>query len=329
MKSISLLGLFCAVLLGAAPTQAQLVVNGYTNHNIHGWDVLVNDEAQANHAVGTNAAIAYLTDRLYIIVGLSLRSEVIDSLRVIPIFMEWDKRDNGAAEYHSSLDWLLQNGYVPEKAKAVEISNMTNFVNWSQQNQPWMVMHELAHGYHDRIFGFGDATIYNAFLNAQSRQLYQSVLYNPGGGAPSYHRTDVYAMVNHMEYFAEITEAYLGRNDFYPFVRAELESHDVIGFALTSSIWLQSGATGVESALPDESDLHPMYPNPTTGLVWVDGLGPRVSLQVTDVLGRKVLDVSGGSVQRGIDLSDQPAGLYLIRYNSKTGIKTRKVLKSY
>ncbi len=56
----------CAALAGAAPAHAQLVVNGYTNHQIHGWDVLVNDDAQSNHSVGTNRAVAYLTDRLYL-----------------------------------------------------------------------------------------------------------------------------------------------------------------------------------------------------------------------------------------------------------------------
>ena len=35
-----------------------------------------------------------------------------------------------------------------------------------------------------------------------------------------------YGLTNHKEYFAESTEAYLGVNDFYPFVRAELQEHD-------------------------------------------------------------------------------------------------------
>ncbi len=31
-----------------------------------------------------------------------------------------------------------------------------------------------------------------------------------------------------LEYFAEGTEAYFYRNDFYPFVRAELKDHDPV-----------------------------------------------------------------------------------------------------
>ena len=39
------------------------------------------------------------------------------------------------------------------------------------------------------------------------------------------------------EYFAESTEAYLGVNDFYPFVRAELNRHDPRMYRLLRKIW--------------------------------------------------------------------------------------------
>ena len=40
-----------------------------------------------------------------------------------------------------------------------------------------------------------------------------------------------------MEYFAEGTEAYFARNDFYPFVRAELKEHDPVLHDLLEEIW--------------------------------------------------------------------------------------------
>ena len=46
-----------------------------------------------------------------------------------------------------------------------------------------------------------------------------------------------YAANNHMEYFAEGTEAYFYRNDFYPFVRAELKEHDPVLHDLLEDIW--------------------------------------------------------------------------------------------
>jgi dipeptidyl-peptidase-4 len=44
-------------------------------------------------------------------------------------------------------------------------------------------------------------------------------------------------MTNHKEYFAEGTEAFFNRNDFYPFVQAELKEHDPRLHALLEEIW--------------------------------------------------------------------------------------------
>ena len=42
---------------------------------------------------------------------------------------------------------------------------------------------------------------------------------------------------NQMEYFAELSEAYFYRNDFYPFLNAELKQHDPVGYALMVELW--------------------------------------------------------------------------------------------
>lgn len=44
-------------------------------------------------------------------------------------------------------------------------------------------------------------------------------------------------MTDPMEYFAETTEAFFSRNDFFPFTREELQSHDPAMFALLSKLW--------------------------------------------------------------------------------------------
>ena len=46
-----------------------------------------------------------------------------------------------------------------------------------------------------------------------------------------------YALTNHKEFFAEMTEAYFGVNDFFPFVRAELRRHDEATFLMLQEIW--------------------------------------------------------------------------------------------
>lgn len=46
-----------------------------------------------------------------------------------------------------------------------------------------------------------------------------------------------YALTNELEYFAELSEAYLGRNDFYPYNRKQLEKYDSVGYGVMKTIW--------------------------------------------------------------------------------------------
>lgn len=50
-------------------------------------------------------------------------------------------------------------------------------------------------------------------------------------------RKEAYALTNELEYFAELSEAYLGRNDFYPYVRKDLEKYDPKGYELMKNTW--------------------------------------------------------------------------------------------
>ena len=44
-------------------------------------------------------------------------------------------------------------------------------------------------------------------------------------------------MTNPMEYFAESTEAFFSRNDFFPFTRDELKQHDPEMEQLLVKLW--------------------------------------------------------------------------------------------
>jgi Mlc titration factor MtfA (ptsG expression regulator) len=134
------------------------------------------------------------------------------------------------AEYHPSKQWLAEHGYNPDKARCVEIGNAKRFIEWSR-TQPSMVLHELAHAYHDQVLGFRDAPIREAFKKAKESGRYESVKRNNG-------RTErAYALSDPQEYFAEATEAFFGTNDFFPFVRAELKEHDPELFAILENVW--------------------------------------------------------------------------------------------
>jgi dipeptidyl-peptidase-4 len=57
-----------------------------------------------------------------------------------------------------------------------------------------------------------------------------------GSGRPNTQEKS-YAMTNPMEYFAEATEAFFSRNDFFPFDRAELKQHDPELVQLLTKLW--------------------------------------------------------------------------------------------
>ena len=121
--------------------------------------------------------------------------------------------------------------YNPDKRRSVEICNTKNFVGWIKLNQPYMVLRELSHGYHEIMFGFEDPYIKACYKKAVLSRDYEKVAHNLGGTRKHY------ALTNQQEYFAEATEAYFGRNDFQPFTHDELKEFDPVGFALLEKVW--------------------------------------------------------------------------------------------
>lgn len=144
-----------------------------------------------------------------------------------------DYTTDGAACYHDSMDWLLGNGYIKEKHRSVEINNMKHYVEWTAANQPLMVLHEFAHLFHYCSYR-GSQLILSAYENAVNTKIYESVDYFDGKNIT---KQRAYALNNEMEYFSEMTEAWFGRNDYYPFTRADLETHDPKGYELMQTVW--------------------------------------------------------------------------------------------
>jgi hypothetical protein len=96
---------------------------------------------------------------------------------------------------------------------------------------PWVVLHELAHAYHDQVLGFEEPRVKKIWEKFRDSGKYNSVLNSPGN------RREHYGLKNQMEFFAEMTESYFGSNDFYPFVTGELKDTEPEIFALMEEIW--------------------------------------------------------------------------------------------
>lgn len=149
----------------------------------------------------------------------------------IPIWIEYKKLNDGAVWYHPNKNWLLENGYTAEMEKSVEIKNIENFINWQVKDQPYILLHELAHAFHDFLPESQKVLITNCFKEAVASRKYESVPYIHGGNLKHY------ALTNESEFFAEMSEAYFGKNDYFPFNRADLKRYDLNTFNCIQKIW--------------------------------------------------------------------------------------------
>jgi len=141
------------------------------------------------------------------------------------------------AEYHPGSGWLRDHGRDPALAKGVEFTNVRNF-EAETRRMPNFTLHELAHAYHDRVLarGFDNPEVKAAYERAKAGGGYDKVARSFGNGRPNTFER-AYAMTNPMEYFAETTEAFFSRNDFFPFNRKELKKHDPEMERLLARLW--------------------------------------------------------------------------------------------
>ena len=194
---------------------------------IEGWPVLVHKKVLAKTDLWERT-LRQLRVQFYNITRM-VPATAVERLRKIRIWVE----ENPGVRcmcYHPSRRWLEGHDFNPEKAASVELGNPETFCDWTR-HQPWMVLHELAHGYHHQVIGYDHPGVRAAYEKAKKAGLYESVLYLGGN------KKKAYAMNNDQEYFAELTEAWFGTNDFYPFVRAEILVHDPEMAKVLKEVW--------------------------------------------------------------------------------------------
>jgi len=200
---------------------------------MHGWTLHINESLFAEEANALEQALPLLAGQLERTVA-AVPPRALEQLRQVPIWINpppTGKRPS--AEYHPNADWLRKNRRDPTMAKAVELTNVANFP-FENRRMPSLMLHELAHAYHDRVLGFDHPDIVAAYDRAQAAGDYDRVQRFNGRKIVS---DKAYAMTNHKEYFAESTEAFFGRNDFFPFDRIELQTHDPNMYELLSEVW--------------------------------------------------------------------------------------------
>lgn len=200
--------------------------------DIEGWKVHVDPALlDGEHREVGSRALAMLANHLQRI-KILVPSGPLEKMQRLEFWIEQSHPTLKSKQYHPSRDWLVGNGHDPRLEKKVHIPQARDILSREQMlKHPAVILHELAHAYHDQVLGFDHPEIVAAFARAQIAGNYQVVLDHKGG------KVRHYALSNHKEYLAEGTEAYFYRNDFYPFVRAELKEHDPTLHDLLDKIW--------------------------------------------------------------------------------------------
>lgn len=230
--SFPFVSILALALQGGAdePRTAVEPTSRYKPRTIEGWTVLVHPKL-LDDAELAGATLDLLKFQLFQITRV-VPAPALAKIRRVRIWVEVEEPHTPCMAYHPSADWLREHGMNPDKARCVELANARTFLEWTK-HQPWMVLHELAHAYHDQFLDGGHAhkELRDAQARAVAAGLYGEVLYYNG------QTRSHYAATNAMEYFAEASEAYFGTNDFYPFVRAELRTYDPATLDLVRRLW--------------------------------------------------------------------------------------------
>lgn len=227
---MKLLSLFiCPFLLNLSFLTAN---DSVIKKNIEGWNIHVDSSLiSGKHKELGEKVLESLKHRLYQIKTV-MRKDRIKELQTIEIRLEYQNSKLNGMQYHPSRRWLLKNGHDPALEKKVHIPVAKRLVDKGQIfKHPWVILHELAHGYHHQILSFDDKRIIEAYERALKNDTFKNVLNH------NCRHTNHYANSDHKEFFAEFTETYFGMNDFYPFVHAELKKADPKTFKLMQDIW--------------------------------------------------------------------------------------------
>ncbi len=204
---------------------------------VRGWRVQVSRGLLEADGQGTEQALALL-DRQLAEIERVVPAAAVARLREVPLYFSPEYPGvSPRAEYHPDAGWLREHGRDPGLARAVEFTNVRIFAAETAR-MPNFALHELAHAYHHRVLadGFDNAEVAAAHARAVAAGSYDRVDRWNGRGRPATAER-AYALATPQEFFAETSEAFFSRNDYFPFTHADLRRHDPETCRLLARLW--------------------------------------------------------------------------------------------
>ena len=160
--------------------------------------------------------------------------------------------------FHPSVKWLVRHKMHQDKAGCVELYNIAQYVNVDRKlwGPGGIFIHEMSHAYHYKCLpgGYRNQEIQACYEAAMKEGLYDCVEFHcakeHGGGDRERSKARAYACDNCMEYWAELSTAFLGGtsswrkqtkqeeyNKWYPFNRLQIKQHDPRAYELLQRLW--------------------------------------------------------------------------------------------
>ena len=184
----------------------------------------------------TRAALLYDIDQIARVApAAALKSLAGTRVAIDPEtpWLPWSDQPGRGAVTHLSAGWLRSHGVDGDREGVIELYDAPDYL-MSRAEQPLMLLHELTHVLFRVAPREQLARIEAAFATATREKKYQSVPYVL---ADVTERRPAYARASAVEYAAELSEALFGRNDFFPYVAADLVAHDPEGCAAVAALW--------------------------------------------------------------------------------------------
>lgn len=124
-------------------------------------------------------------------IAILMPEKQLTDLRRMEIWIEREHPEFSSMQYRPGADWLIERGYDPRLAKKVHITRASELLSRDQMlKHPAVILHELAHAYHDQVLGFDEPGALAAYSEAMKAGTYEKVLLFNGEIVKHYATTD-------------------------------------------------------------------------------------------------------------------------------------------
>lgn len=197
----------------------------YTKETVHGFTFEIS--SQMEWAQQSHNAYRYAGKALDDLVTV-LPANILQRMRTVTLRVEKTDPNAEILAYDGDSDVLAFN-------------DLERYYSSSTLNRPSLLLNMLARRYYKIHMQNSRPLVEQVYSAAVSSGIYASVDYFDGVGTV---KKKADAANDAESYFAELSEAYWGTNDFYPFDYHDLMEYDPSGFALMEELWGVRGSGG-------------------------------------------------------------------------------------